>query len=103
MVSPLLFLALVLAAGANCLVQNLAALLRSFKSEPFLLQSLIVATSTLALTAFTAARWGSSGAALSYLVAAAVIGLPLALAIFARARRKYLAEDSIVDYERKAG
>jgi hypothetical protein len=39
MVSPQLFAVLVLAAGANCVIQSLATLLRSFKSEPFLVQS----------------------------------------------------------------
>jgi hypothetical protein len=90
MVSPQLFAVLVLAAGANCVVQSLATLLRSFKSEPFLAQSLAVASLTLALAGATASRWGNAGAALSYLFATAVIGLPFAWAIFARARRDYL-------------
>jgi hypothetical protein len=91
MVSPKLFAVLMLAAGANFIVQSLALLLRSFKSEPFLAQSLVVASLTLLLAAFTAARWGNTGAALSYFVATAVVGLPFALAIFARARRDYLS------------
>jgi len=90
MVSPGLFAVLVLGAGANCAVQSLATLLRSFKSEPFLPQSLVVAALTLALAALTAGRWGNRGAALSYLVATALIGLPFAGSIFQRARRAYL-------------
>jgi hypothetical protein len=90
MVSPQLFAVLVLGAGANCAVQSLAALLRSFKSEPFLLQSLTVAALTLVLAALTAARWGTAGAALSYLVATALFGLPFAGSIFVHARRGYL-------------
>jgi hypothetical protein len=35
-------------------------------------------------------RWGNRGAALSYLAATAAVGLPFALAVFARARRGYL-------------
>jgi hypothetical protein len=90
MVPPQLFAVLVLAAGANCAVQSLATLLRSFKSEPFLVQSLAVASLTLVLAGVTAGRWGNTGAALSYLFATAVIGLPFAWAIFVRARRGYL-------------
>ena len=91
MVSPQLFAVLVLGAGANCVVQSLAALLRSFKSEPFLVQSLAVAGLTLLLARWTAPQWGNAGDAMSYLFAAGVIGLPIALAIFARSRRNYLA------------
>ena len=91
MVSPQLFAVLVVAAGANCIVQSLAMLLRSFKNEPFLAQSLVVALLTLLLAALTAPRWGNTGAAFSYLVATAIIGLPFAWGIFARARRGYLA------------
>ena len=43
MVPPQLFVALVIAAGANCAVQCFAILLRSFKREPFLVQSLMAA------------------------------------------------------------
>jgi O-antigen/teichoic acid export membrane protein len=90
LVSPRLFAALVLAAGANCVVQSLATLLRSFKSEPFLVQSLAVAALTLLLAALTAPRWGNGGAAFSYLAATAGIGLPFAWVIFTRARCGYL-------------
>ncbi len=93
MVAPQLFAVLVLGAGANCAVQSLATLLRSFKSEPFLAQSLVVAALTLALAGLTASRWGNAGAALSYLAATALIGLPFAGAIFARSRRGYLARE----------
>jgi len=88
--SPLLFSLLVLTSGANFVVQSLGILLRSFKSEPFLAQSLVVAASTLTLAAVTASRWGNTGAALSYFSATAVIGLPFALTIFADARHRYL-------------
>jgi O-antigen/teichoic acid export membrane protein len=89
MVSPRLFAALALAAGANCVVQSLATLLRSFKSEPFLLQSLTVAALTLLLAALTTPRWGNAGAVLSYFVATAGVGLPIAWAIYLRARCGY--------------
>jgi hypothetical protein len=91
LVPPQLFAVLVLAAGASCVVQSLAVLLRSFKAEPFLAQSLVVASLTLALAALTAPRWGNAGAALSYLAATAAVGLPFALTVFVRARRGYLS------------
>jgi hypothetical protein len=96
MVSPQLFALLVLAAGASCVVQSLATLLRSFKREPFLWQSLAVALLTLLLAVYTAPRWGNTGVTLGYLVASAGIGLPSALMIFARARRRYLAISPLV-------
>jgi hypothetical protein len=91
MVSPQLFAVLVLAAGATCVVQSLATLLRSFKREPFLWQSLAVASLTLLLAVFVAPRWGNAGVTLGYLAISAGIGLPSALVIFARARSRYLA------------
>ena len=91
MVSPQLFAVLVLAAGANCVVQSLATLLRSFKQEPFLWQSVAVAMLTLLVAMFTASRWGNAGVTVGYLAVTAGIGLPSALSIFARARRRYLA------------
>jgi hypothetical protein len=102
MVSPRLFAVLVLAAGANCVVQSLATLLRSFKQEPFLLQSLAVASLTLLLAIFAAPRWGNTGVTFGYLAATAGIGLPSALTIFTRARRKYLALIPLAVREGKA-
>jgi hypothetical protein len=94
MVSPKLFAVLVAAAGANCIIQSLATLLRSFQREPFLVQSLVVASLTLVFAALTAPRWGNAGAAFSYLAATAGIGLPFALSTFKRSRRGYLTVDT---------
>jgi hypothetical protein len=94
-VSPWLFALLMLASGASFVVQSLAILLRSFKSEPFLTQSVVVASVTLSLTAISAARWGATGAAFSYFAATVLIGLPLAWAIYSGARRNYLAVDAL--------
>jgi hypothetical protein len=91
MVSPQLFAMLVLAAGANCVVQSLGTLLRSFKREPFLVQSIAVATLTLLLAVLTAPRWGNTGVTLGYLAVSVGIGLPCALTTFLRARREYLS------------
>jgi hypothetical protein len=90
MVPPHLFAVLVLAAGANCVVQILGTLLRAFKREPFFLQSLAVASLTLVLAIIEAPRWGNAGAAFSYLAAMAGFGLPSALTIFMQSRRGYL-------------
>ena len=87
---PHLFVALILGAGANCAVQCVGTLLRSFKHEPFLYQSLVVAVIALVLAALTAPRWGNAGASLSYLVATGGVALPSALTILVRARRRYL-------------
>lgn len=91
MVSPELFALLVLASGASFVVHSLGVLLRSFKQEPFLAQSIVVASLTLLLAVATAPRWGITGVTCSYLAARAGVSLPFALMIFARARRKYLA------------
>lgn len=87
------FVILICAAGANCISQNLATLLRSFKREPFLAQSLVVSSLTIVLAVLTASHWGSAGAAFSYLIATGGIGLPSALFIFVCARRKYMSMD----------
>jgi hypothetical protein len=102
-VSPQLFAVLMLAAGANCIVQSLATLLRAFKNEPFLMQSLVVASLTLALAALTASRWGNAGAADSYFAATAGVGLPFAMAIFLRARRGYMTICAPVNCDGVAG
>jgi len=96
MVMPQLFALLTLAAGCNCAVQSMAILLRSFKCEPFLMQSIVVATLTLALSTLTTARWGNTGAAFSYFFATSVIGMPYAGAIFVHARRGYLSKIALV-------
>lgn len=95
MVSPQLFALLVLAVGANFVVLSLGILLRCFKREPYLWQSLAVASLTLLLAVFTAPRWGNAGVTLSYLAATAGIALPSALMIFARARRRYLSMEPL--------
>jgi hypothetical protein len=96
MVSPQLFAVLVLAAGASCVVQSLAILLRSFKQEPFLWQSLAVSSLTVLLAVFTAPRWGNAGVTIGYLAVTAGIGLPSALTIFMRARRRYLCMGPLI-------
>jgi hypothetical protein len=94
MVAPRLFAALVLAAGINCAVQNMATLLRCFKREPFLWQSLAVSAMTVLLVSLSAPRWGNVGVVTAYLGVSAGIGLPMAAMIFLSRRRAYLIGSS---------
>jgi hypothetical protein len=96
MVSLSVFALLVFAACANCVVQSLATLLRAFKSEPFLIQSLVVAALTLGLALLSAERWGVLGVSLSYLLATGGVALPSAFKIYQRMRRTYLTRGSHV-------
>lgn len=89
-----LFAALALGAAASHLTQNLAILLRSFKQELFLFQSLLVAVLTLLLAASSVPRLGEPGAAFSYLVANGAAGLPVAWIVYRRARRSFLSGDA---------
>lgn len=93
MVPAWLFALLIVGAAANHLTQNLAILLRSFKQEPFLGQSLMVAALTLGLAAAVVPRSGEMGAAFSYLLATGAVGLPLAYIIYRRERRYVLSVD----------
>lgn len=97
MVPASLFALLVLGAAANHLTQNLAILLRSFKQEPFLGQSLIVAALNIVLAVTAIPKLGALGAALSYLLATGGAGLPLAWIIFCRARRGYLSVGGVAN------
>jgi hypothetical protein len=90
MVPAWIFAVLVLSAAASHVVQSLAILLRCFKREPFLGQSLTVAALTLLLAALAVPRLGNAGAAAGYLVSTGAVGLPLASSIFFRTRRGYL-------------
>lgn len=83
---------LVLGAAANHLTQNLAILLRSFKREPFLGQSLLVAAVNIACALAAIPRLGAAGAVLGYLAATALAGLPLALILYRRCCRSLFPE-----------
>ncbi len=96
MVPLKVFMLMVIAACANCVVQSLAILLRAFKSEPFLVQSLLVAVLTLGMATLSAGRWGSMGSAASYLLATGGVALPSAFRIYQRMRRMYLKVETRV-------
>lgn len=85
MESPGIFILLLGAAIGTFLVQSMAVYLRSFKREPYLLQSLVVAALTTAGALLTASRWGTIAIAFNYFLVSGVIGLLWALLIF-RAR-----------------
>ena len=97
MVPVSLFALLVMGAAANHFTQNLAILLRSFKQEPFLAQSLVVAALNIALAAVAIPKFGALGAALSYLLATGGAGLPIAWIVYRRARRGYLNVSSVAN------
>ena len=100
MVPASLFALLVLGAGANHLTQNFAILLRSFKREPFLGQSLAVAAMNLLLAGLLIPRLGMGGAALGYCVTMCAVGLPYAVAVFRRARRGQMNQLELEQLER---
>jgi len=97
MVPVSLFVLLLLGAAANHFTQNLGILLRSFKQEPFLGQSLVVAALNIGLAAAVIPKFGAFGAALSYLVATAGAGLPIAWIVYRRAQRGYLNVTRLVN------
>jgi hypothetical protein len=85
-----IFVLLVAAAVGSFLVQGLAVYLRSFKREPYLVQSLGTAALTTALALLAVRRWGSLAIAADYFVISGVIGLAWAAAIFHRSRMSSL-------------
>jgi hypothetical protein len=72
----------------SVLVQSFAIYLRSFKREPLLWQSVIVAIVTLALCRFTVRAWGTMGVSFSYLVCTGIIGLIWGWIVFSNWRRR---------------
>lgn len=87
METPLVFALLLGTAISTFVVQSMAVYLRSFKEEPFMGQSMIVALLTIAGMALTASRWGSMGVAACYFLSSGVIGFTTAMIIFRSKRR----------------
>lgn len=79
---PLIFALLLATAICTFTVQGMAVYLRSFKEEPFLVQSAVVATLTVVGMGLTASRWGSMGVAVCYFLSSGVVGLIVAAAVF---------------------
>jgi O-antigen/teichoic acid export membrane protein len=82
METPVVFALLLLAAISSFIVQGLAIYLRSFKKEPYLVQSLITAILTLVGALLVVPRWGSIAIAALYFLISGVVGLLWAIAIF---------------------
>jgi len=102
MVPAWIFAVLVLGAGASHIVQSLAIVLRCFKREPFLGQSLLVAALTVLAASAAVPTMGDAGAAIGYLFANGCVGLPVACLIFARRRNEY-RDDSGLPRRRHLG
>jgi hypothetical protein len=88
---PGIVVLLLLTAVSSFVVQSLAVYLRSFKKEPYLIQSMAVSGITLGAILLAVPRWGSEAVAILYFVASGVVGLLWAVAIFMR-RRSVQAE-----------
>ena len=87
METPSIFVLLLLTAISTFVVQGLAVYLRSFKSEPYLKLSVVVASLTVLTALFTAPKWGNPAVATCYFVFSGVLGLFWSLAIFSRWKR----------------
>ncbi|MGA9882268.1 MAG: hypothetical protein WBQ34_00980, partial [Candidatus Acidiferrales bacterium] len=82
MVAPWIFGVLILGTGGRFAVQTMAIYLRSFKREPFLVQSIVVATLTLLFALVVVQAWGSAGLAVVYLFCTGIVGVVLAVKTF---------------------
>jgi hypothetical protein len=80
--SPQIFALLLLACVSSFIVQSMAIYLRSFKREPFLAQSVVVAALTVLLSLLTVKGVGITGIAASYLLCTGVISLIVGAASF---------------------
>jgi hypothetical protein len=87
MVSPQIFVLLMLTAVSTLIVQSEAIYLRAHKEEPLLWQAVAVALLTSGGAYFAAPRWGITGACIVYFVCTGVIGVISATIIF-RAKRR---------------
>jgi ABC-type multidrug transport system fused ATPase/permease subunit len=82
MLAPSVFLLLLLTAFCNYIIQGMAYYLRSFKREPFLHQSIIIAFLTLLFGFIFGHSFGSAGIAASYFVCSGIFGLTSSSFIF---------------------
>jgi O-antigen/teichoic acid export membrane protein len=87
MVSPALFVLLLLTAVSTLIVQSQAIYLRAHKQEPLLWQAIIVALLTSGGAFMVAPHWGIPGTCMVYFVCTGVIGVVSASLIFRGKRR----------------
>lgn len=95
METPAIFVLLLLAAISSFVVQSMAVYLRSFKREPYLVQSITIAGLTVAGILLAAPRWGSAAVSILYFSFSGVVGLIWAMAIFHAQNRSGLASRPI--------
>ena len=81
-VPPYVFALLLLAALCTAVVQSQAIYLRSFKREPFLVQSIFVATLTLLGALLTVRHLGAIGVAASYFLGTGILGTSYSSLVF---------------------
>jgi O-antigen/teichoic acid export membrane protein len=98
---PVIFVFLLVTAISTFTVQSMAIYLRSFKKEPYLLQSLLISSLTAASVMLVAPRWGSWGIAVSYLLFTGFLGLITGTTIF-RAKRKLYGQRRKVESDVEA-
>lgn len=91
------FLLLLLTGLGSHVVQSEALYLRAHKVEPFLVQSIIVATSTTGLMLLVVKPFGTVGVSLAYFVVLGIGGTISATLIFARMRRRWAFVGDNVD------
>jgi len=82
MVSPQIFVLLLLTCVSAFVVQSMAIYLRSFKREPFLFQSIVIAALSILLLFLTVRTFGTAGVALSYFLCTGIVGMIFAATIF---------------------
>jgi len=75
MASPQIFLLLLLTCVSAFVVQSMAIYLRSFKREPFLIQSIVIAALSILLSLLTVRAFGTTGIALSYFLCTGIVGM----------------------------
>lgn len=87
METPPVFALLLAAAVCTFVVQGMAVYLRSFKREPYLVQSLVVMSLTLGCALIAAPKWGEAAVVVVYFLFGGLGKLLWAVAIFYADRR----------------
>ena len=93
-VSLPVFALLLITAISTHVVQSEALYVRAHKVEPFLLQSIIIASTTLGLMLLVVKPWGTLGVAMVYFVVLGLCGFVSATLIFQSKRRTWKREEA---------
>jgi hypothetical protein len=97
-VSPPAFAIILLGTIGTVYVQSVAIYLRSFKREPLLWQSVLVASLTLLMCRLTVRGMGSMGVSFSYLVGMGIVGLFSGWLIFRNWRNRIRVQVSLTSF-----